>query len=549
MVSFTCNAQEKELEKLLKIYAKDTNKASSELLNSIGGKYYAQYNLEGYNTALKFHQKALGVSKKDGDVKSIAGSYRLIAAVYDAVNMNLDTALVYYQNYLNYHLQIKDTARIIDGYNNLLVMNYKLQRLPDQLVIANKLYPYLKSNTRVEYIKYRNMLCVFFAQQHLLEKAKELITDIDLDKASRQDSENFRNYFYAKHFLLQSQKKHGEAIVFLKGTLQKAKLVADSINIAVFLGEHYEALKDYKNAFGMLKIETKLLVKYANDADRTKIAETAAFYINNEKEVQRLQLIDKTVSEQKIKRYIILLTISLILVVLLITYYSIKTKRKNRILKIQKNELQILNDDKTLYLKEIHHRVKNNLQFVSSLLDLQIHDIKDAKTKIAFQEMQLRIQSMTTVHKSLYEGDEINQINLQLYFENLHHTINDSFNFHLSNIKFTCQSPNVLLSLDYALPLGLIVNELITNSLKHAFTEKQEGTITLILVEKESGCYEFNYSDNGKGLDQDEYSKEATTSSFGLKLVNLMVKKMKSKLIIENKMNELNFSFEFKIKH
>lgn len=545
--SVFCNAQNKQLDSLLSIYHLDSTKASANLLNSIGGQYYIRYNLVGYNTALKFHQKALDISKKNKDTKSIAISYRLIASVYDAVNMNLDTALTYYQNYLNYQLQVKDTVRIIDGYNNLLVMNYKLKHLPAQLIIADKLYELLKANNNSEYIKFKNSLSIFFSQQHMLKKANVLLSEIDLIKTSKYDSENFRNYYYAKHFLLSSQNKHSEAITFLNSVLEKAKLTADSIDITVCLGEHYEAIKDYKNAHAMLKIETKLLIKYANDADRNKIAETAAFYINDKKEEERLFLIDKTASELKIKEYIILLSISLMLVILIITYYSIKTRSKNKILKIQTNDLHILNDEKTLYLKEIHHRVKNNLQFVSSMLDLQIHDIKDEKTKTAFKEMQMRIQSMTKVHKSLYEGDKINQINLQLYFENLYNIIYSSFNFQEKNIRFKSQAAGIFLNIDYALPLGLIVNELITNSLKHAFSEKPDGDILIILFEKEKGVFEFRYSDNGKGLIAIENS--ATTSSFGIKLVKLMIKKLKGTLTIENKTNELNFLFDFKTEH
>jgi two-component sensor histidine kinase len=545
-----CVSQNKHLDSLLKIYTKDSIKVSSTLLNTIGGEYYIRYDLEGYNTALKFHQLALDVSRKNKDAKSIAVSYRLIAAVYDAVNMNLDTAVIYYQNYLNYQLQIKDTIRIIDGYNNLLVMNFKLKRLPEQIAIANKLYIYLKANRSIDNVKYKNMLCIFFAQQHMLEKAEELLTEIDAEKASKEDSENFRNYYYAKHFLLLAQKKHIEAIEFLNPILKKANLTSDSINITVFLGEHYEAIEDYKNAFAMLKIETKLLVKYANDADRNKIAETAAFYLNDKKEEERLFFIEKEASERKIKEYIILVTILISLVALLITYYSIKTRKKNKILKIQKNELHTLNDEKTLYLKEIHHRVKNNLQFVSSMLDLQIHDIKDEKIKLAFKEMQMRIESMTTVHKSLYEGDLINQVNLQLYFENLFSTIYSSFNFLHKKIRFQPQSVGVFLNIDYALPLGLIVNELITNSLKHAFFEKSEGDIKIVLIEKEKGLFEFRYSDNGTGLSVTENVDQAPSpSSFGLKLVKLMVKKLKGTLTIENKTNELTFLFDFKIKH
>jgi two-component sensor histidine kinase len=543
-----CSSQTRKLDSLLTIYRSDSTFATADLLNAIGGQYYIQYDLEGFNTALNFHQLALDVSKKNNDKKSVARSYRLIAAVYDAVNMNLDTAVIYYQNYLNYQLQTKDTIRIIDGYNNLLVMNYKLNRPDEQMLIADKLYLYLKNYKESAAIKYKNSLSLFYSQQNLLLKANELITEINLNRDAGEDSDNFRNYYYAKYFLLHSQKKHADAIVFLNSVLTAAQLTTDSINITSFLSQNYEAIEDYKNAFAILKLESKLIMKYTNDADRTKIAETAAFYINHKKEEERIFLIDKAANEIKIRRYIILLAVSITLLALFIAYSYIKAKRQNKRLKNKKDALLLLNDEKTLYLKEIHHRVKNNLQFVSSMLDLQIHDVKDAKIKAACKEMQMRIQSMTMVHKRLYEGDEINNINLSLYFESIFNTIYRSFNLQQKTIRFNSQSAGIFLNIDYALPLGLIVNELATNSLKHAFSERQDGDIQITLVKKENEFFSFQYSDNGTGLIDIENIDKITTSSFGLKLVKLMVKKLKSKLIIENNSYGLKFLFDFKIK-
>lgn len=539
-------SQGKRLDSMLRAYRSDSLNAAPSLLNSIGGEYYIRYDLEGYNNSLKFHQRALDAAKKNNDSNQIAISYRLIAAVYDAINMNLDTAYEYYNNYLQYELSLKDTSRIIDGYRNLLVMNYKLKNDSAELAVANKLYTYLGTYKGSDNKNFRNMLSIFYSQKRMMARAKEMFTEINVDESAIGNPENFRNYYYAGHFLFQAQEQYREGASFLMAMLGKARLAADSISITKFLSEHYESMGDYKNAFAMLETSTSLANKYINDADRNKIAETASFYLNAQKEKERIFFKEKADSESKIKNYSMVVLVLLAMVILIIAYFSYRTGLQNKALKIQRNELHKLNEEKTLYLKEIHHRVKNNLQIISSMLDLQMHDVTDLRTKDALKEMQMRVYSMAIVHKNLYEKDDLNRIDLQFYFENLFSTICSAFNDPGKSISFRSETGTISLGIDYAIPLGLIVSELMTNSLKYGFLKKNEGELGLRITEKENGLYEFVYSDNGSGFEKN--IDPESVHSFGLKLVRLMAKKLKGTLNFESNEKGVSFFFNFKVK-
>ncbi len=533
------NSQNALLDSLLTVYRADSIHATSRLLNHIGSVYYARYDLEGYNQALHFHQMGLNAARKSGDEKMIAVSYRLIAAVYDATNMNLDTAAAYYQHYLNYQIKMQDTIRIIDGYRNLLVTYFKLKK--DQLEIADRLYAYLRAYDGTTNPNYKNQLSIFYSQHNDNLRAQELFTEINSDVSAGEDPETFRNYFYAKHYLFRAQKKYKDAVNFLESMLTKAKFTIDSISITKCLSEHYQDLGDYKNAFRTLEINSALTYRLETESGKNRIAETASYYLNEEKEKERVYFREKAASETRIKNFTLLTSILLGAFLVIILYFSLRTAKQNNILKKQKDELGRLNDEKTLYLKEIHHRVKNNLQIISSMLDLQVHDLKDQKAIEALREMQMRVYSMAVVHKNLYEKEDLDHIDLRFYLENLFATIYNTFRDTSKQVTFRVEANGILLGIDHVIPLGLIVNELITNSLKYAFINRTEGHISITVSQIEKGRFEFRYGDNGSGLVSDIMS----SGSFGLKLVRLMAKKLKGTLNFENTANGLNFFFNF----
>jgi PAS domain S-box-containing protein len=193
--------------------------------------------------------------------------------------------------------------------------------------------------------------------------------------------------------------------------------------------------------------------------------------------------------------------------------------------------------EKETLLREIHHRVKNNMQIVSSLLNLQSQSIKDEKVLEIFQESRNRITAMALIHEKLYEERNLSQVNFPEYLNNLTEYLIHAYKQNMSYIKLVLDIKEKKISLDLAISLGLIINELVTNSLKHAFKEQEHGELH-ILLKKEKKNYLLKIKDDGKGIPEDiDYLK---TESLGLKLVVNLVEQQGGKIEL-NKNNGTEF--------
>ncbi|UCH96520.1 MAG: PAS domain S-box protein [Candidatus Aminicenantes bacterium] len=191
--------------------------------------------------------------------------------------------------------------------------------------------------------------------------------------------------------------------------------------------------------------------------------------------------------------------------------------------------------EKEILLKEIHHRVKNNLQVISSLLDLQVDTLKDENTIKAFQNSKDRIYSMALVHENLYRFGDLARINGKEYIHNLVEYFFDTYGGLAEAIIPTIQieTPSLLLEMDTAIPIGLILTELLSNALKHAFPPGERGEIHIAIGTETPGTLTLSVSDNGVGLPQDFEIKES--HSLGLQLVHLLTRQVKGTIKVERK--------------
>ena len=188
-------------------------------------------------------------------------------------------------------------------------------------------------------------------------------------------------------------------------------------------------------------------------------------------------------------------------------------------------------EEKELLLKEIHHRVKNNLQIVSSLLDLQAGDFNSKEDIELFQESQNRIRSMSLIHEQLYKSRDLAKIDFEGYIQNLIANVSRSYGVNSDNISIKAKVKDVYLSIDKAIPCGLIINELISNSLKHSFPSATKGEISIDFHLNKDNNYTFMVSDNGVGIPED-FSFQ-TTKSLGLRLVNMLTQQLKGNVELD----------------
>lgn len=202
------------------------------------------------------------------------------------------------------------------------------------------------------------------------------------------------------------------------------------------------------------------------------------------------------------------------------------SERKKAVEQIQRS----LEEKETL-LKEIHHRVKNNLQIISSLLRMQSRRSDDETTLSMFKESQDRVQSMALIHEQLYQSADIYQINFDNYIKSLINSLFRSYGVSQKNIVLNIETNGIKFPLDTAIPCGLIINELVSNCLKYAFPEQEKGNITIYLEQSSEKQLSLVVKDNGIGIP--ETLDWENSKSLGLRIVKNLVRQLKGNIILE----------------
>ena len=199
--------------------------------------------------------------------------------------------------------------------------------------------------------------------------------------------------------------------------------------------------------------------------------------------------------------------------------------------------------EKTLLLKEVHHRVKNNLQLVSSLLNIQASYIKDPEIKEIFKECRQRISSMALIHRKLYESRSYTSVYMDEYIEDLVSILCNANNFNTNQVELNLPLERINISADSAVPIGLIMNELMTNCFKHAFSGKPDEKIVITIKKNENKKYiDISVHDNGKGFPERINFRE--TETLGLQLVNTLIEQLNGNVeLIRGSGTEFMMSF------
>ncbi len=335
-----------------------------------------------------------------------------------------------------------------------------------------------------------------------------------------------------------------------KGEYQEAiKNLSICINIATenfgdeyFLSQAYEALSQAYAKTGNFVLAYNAMLKFDELEDQifTAEADERISKLQTEYDVaikeSTIQLQESELAQQKTRQIIVLIISGFLLLLTVILYRTYQlNKRKNKLLEKQNKEKEFL-------LKEIHHRVKNNLEIVSSLLALQTAQLNDKNAVEVMQESQNRVQSMSMIHQKLYQGSTLSTIEMKEYFQNLGSHVLDSFGME-DKVKINYNMDKMELDIDTAIPLGLIVNELLTNALKYAFTDKASGQIDLVLEQSSNSKLHLEISDNGCGK---KLNGSVTGTGFGTQLINLLCHQLNGKMS-EQSENGTTCSFDFNI--
>jgi len=366
-----------------------------------------------------------------------------------------------------------------------------------------------------------------------LEKYDKALQDfkyvLQLSEQYSDGSHSYKSYLN----IGQLERKRGNYATAL-ASLEKAQAANRDIDVEDYeLAEElalvHESLGDFEKALAYERQAEAGRKTVLQDQINSLKSELLAKYESEEK--------DATIESQQTElqqtrriQYLSFGIVSLLVLLLGGLYYTFRNNRRRN------QQLQELNDDlaainsqldrrnaqNELLLKEIHHRVKNNLETVSSLLELQSAQVEDTNAQSVMQASQSRVQSMSIIHQKLYQGENLASIEMRDYFNNLGDSLLDTYDA-WEQVTIAYDMPEIELDVDTAIPIGLIVNELVTNALKYAFPDSGKGAIRIQLQQQSDNALHLRVSDNGIGK-QSGLSPKGT--GFGSQLVQLLTRQL-----------------------
>lgn len=351
----------------------------------------------------------------------------------------------------------------------------------------------------------------------------------------RKKLDNKRELMMAEYQLAKihmARNQHSRALPLLQGAYQTAKDLVEQEKIRDIAADlsrwhkeqgEYRAALQYKNEF--IAAKDSML----NESIARAVADVAEKYETEQKERTIEQLNKENQLQANLlqlrQRQLLIVSIgSILLAGLLFGIFSLYRKVRSQNEIIQKN----LREKETL-LKEIHHRVKNNLQVIASLLRIQSRNISDTKAKEAIRESRSRVRSMALIHEDLYREDDLSGVSMDVYLTKLSRDIFNVYNIAAHRIRLDTDIAPIRLDVETVIPIGLIVNELITNALKHAFPGEMSGTVSLSLQEHKNRLI-LSVKDDGQGV-----QGEADVNSFGLSMIETFQDKLGGDIDLESK--------------
>jgi two-component system, sensor histidine kinase PdtaS len=505
------------------------------LLTNLGYVYERRGDL---SKAFEYATKTLQLGEKYQDKKAMAMAYSDMSNLFwkqgkfeKGVEYGMKSIVLFKDRGLN-DLDFDFTLHVLG--NNLLALDRYEEALP-----------YFQRSARIgeKYGFYNNLSDTYIALSELYRKIKDFENAEKSGKEALKYAELLQNDFMVVRSLLSLGKlKNHEgdfdsAIAYLRTSIQTAK---EDFGDIYYLGLiHYELSKAYegknniKESLEAYKKYHELTQQVFNSEADQRIAQLQTEMEVNQKESTISLQLEKLKQQATIQVFTLILTG--LMIFFLFFLYRVFMKRKKYSLLLEKK-----NKEKEFLLKEIHHRVKNNLETISSLLSLQTSRIDNQELQDIMIESQNRVHSMGMIHQNLYQGENMTAIEMKQYFQNLGKYIIDTFDA-AEKITFNCFMETLELDVDRAIPIGLIVNELVTNSLKYAFPDQRQGTISIALTETDSHLL-LKVCDNGVGFDKDTRIKG---TGFGSQLLDLLAKQLDGNMtLITTKGTEVFFEFQ-----
>jgi two-component system, sensor histidine kinase PdtaS len=507
----------------------------AHIISDIALAYYLRGN---YELSLRNHLQALELRRKSGNKNHVSKSLNNIGLLYKQ-RKDYATAVKYYRESIMLKEELNDERGLVNTYMNLGSMYQSLEQYDSAYAYAKKCNDLaVKLNLESDVAGAKGNMAEALLTMNRLSEAEAALKEAKL----LSEKAGCRNCMFTVYQGLGNihirRNEPAKALPLFKQGLKLATILnRPQIKYAFYadLADCYRRLNNFPLAFVYLDSASKLSEQLLNEENLRQINEMTAVYQTNEKEKQIEKLNAERVvtlaeaRRRKQERNYFLISSILFLALAAAAYKAYAANRKKKELLNRQNLLiERSLREKEILLKEIHHRVKNNLQLVSSLLSLQTDYIKDEHALDAVKESRNRVHSMALIHQNLYQEDDLTGIKVEEYIGKLCDNLFNSYNIRPGKISLLRDIQPIHLDVEIVVPLGLMLNELITNCLKYAFPEG-EGTIK-IMLEENSSQLKISVYDNGVGLPPDINITESGT--FGFKMINAFIQKMKGDIKI-----------------
>lgn len=419
----------------------------------------------------------------------------------------------------------------------------------------------LAEETRDSYLLGLNQNSLGFLLMHNApEESEKIIEYLEAAKVHMLVNERFRNYGGVLHTLALHYTRSGHPEKAVDMTFEIINLSKENNWISTLsdyyrlAGEVFYELGRYEESAQYLNealMTSKEAMAKTHSIELGELSTSLERNIAEQKLMEQESILQSAQQRDKNSRQALIATILIALLSLAVTFVSVRLyfrfRKKNKLLRTQQEIIQLtnaqltdaVNQKNTLY-RELNHRVKNNLTILTGLIYLQESAETNTDNINTYQTLRHRIQSMAVVHQSLYDFDEALNINFHDYLRQLVLDIASTFQDDKNvNTEISCESLKV--DIDEAVPLAIIINELMTNSFKYAFNKDKKGQIEIWSVATE-GTRIIHFKDNGPGMPPD--SKKIEAKSLGIRLIHLMVTQLKGKLIYEGDQKGVYYKIE-----
>lgn len=370
----------------------------------------------------------------------------------------------------------------------------------------------------INFNTYANLGNLFYRKKEY-KKALEFIEKATTKHPDNYDSE--RNLIYLVDIKKALGDSTGVAAILKRQLAEYAIMnsIRDRSLMSLAISRSYVLKKDYKEAIVYRD-------KYFSHYEEVKEGQRDGAVIEMEAQFQNEKK-QREIEKQEATKKLLIWIAGLITVLLgFVLFFFYKNRKKNALLAKQKKMLESTVDEKNILLRETHHRVKNSFQMVSSLLFIQSETAQNNEAKLAIKEAQNRVRSMVLIHQKLYSKDQLVGIDSREYLEDFTKDIIESHQFENTKLKYKVNAEKLVLSIETITPIGLILNELITNVLKHAFKPVTENSLLQINFYQKQKELILEVVDNGAGM-----PARIKETSFGIELIEALSQKLKATLI------------------